>query len=390
MRNEFQDNNHAILKRRAFLKVGLCAGVIAGIGTVPVWGRGSQSPLLTPRTENGVDWYNVESWGIEGRGFGETQSYFDRLPAKAKGLVRDAVWNLSLHSAGMASRFKTDSPDIHVNYRLRSASLSMVHMPATGVSGIDFYGRTEAGEDRWVQVVRPTAQDVKARVFSGIDPGPEGGRLYTAYLPLYNGVERLEIGVKSGSLFTPILPRAEKPLLFYGTSIMHGACASRPGMSISALLGRRYDMPTVNLGFSGNGRLELELADLISEVDAAVYCVDCLPNLNPDQVAERTVPFFRRLRKHRPNTPIVMVEDRLFTNSPFFGSTRTRHEGNQKAFRAGHEELVKQGVTGLHYLRGHDLLGSDGEAATDGSHPNDLGFMRYADAYSKVLDPLLK
>ena len=149
-------------------------------------------------------------------------------------------------------------------------------------------------------------------------------------------------------------------------------------------------MPTVNLGFSGNGRLELELADLISEVDAAVYCVDCLPNLNPVQVAERTVPFFRRLRKHRPNTPIVMVEDRLFTNSPFFGTTRSRHEGNQKAFRAGYEELVKQGVTGLHYLRGHELLGSDGEAATDGSHPNDLGFMRYADAYSKVLDPLLK
>ncbi len=390
MRNRFQDNKHATIERRAFVKAGLCAGVSAGMGAVPVLGRGGRSPLLTPRTDNGVDWYNVESWGIEGRGFGDTQSYFDRLPAKAKGLVRDAVWNLSLHSAGMATRFKTDSSDIHVNYRLRSASLSMVHMPATGVSGIDFYGRTEAGEDRWVQVVRPNAQDVKTRVFSGIDPGPKGGRLYTAYLPLYNGVERLEIGVKSGSLFTPILPRAEKPLLFYGTSIMHGACASRPGMSISALLGRRYDMPTVNLGFSGNGRLELELADLISEVDAAVYCVDCLPNLNPVQVAERTVPFFRRLRKHRPNTPIVMVEDRLFTNSPFFGTTRSRHEGNQKAFRAGYEELVKQGVTGLHYLRGHELLGSDGEAATDGSHPNDLGFMRYADAYSKVLDPLLK
>ena len=390
MQIECQNQNKIGMQRRTFVKAGLWAGMSAGVWEVPVWGRGSRSPLLTPRTENGVDWYNVESWGIEGRGFGETQSYFDRLPAKAKGLVRDAVWNLSLHSAGMAVRFKTESSEIHVDYRLRSAGLSMVHMPATGVSGIDFYGRTESGDDRWVQVVRPTAQDVKTRVVNGIDPGPKGGRLYTAYLPLYNGVEKLEVGVKAGAIFTPILPRAEKPLLFYGTSIMHGACASRPGMTISALLGRRYDMPTVNLGFSGNGRLELELADLIGEVDAAVYCVDCLPNLNPDQVAERTVPFFRRLRKHRPDTPIVMVEDRLFTNSPFFGATRNRHEGNQKAFRAGYEELVKQGMAGLHYLRGKDLLGSDGEAATDGSHPNDLGFMRYADAYAKVLDPLLR
>ena len=373
------------MKRRSFIKAGIITSASVSTGLL----QANVSPELTPRTEGGLDWYNVESWGVEGRAFGDTDSYFDRLPRRAKGVVRDAVWSLSRHSAGMAVRFKTDSRDIHVDYRLRSANLSMVHMPATGVSGIDFYGRTNSGEDRWVQVVRPTSQNVKAHVISGIDPGPETGRLFTAYLPLYNGLEKLEIGVTSGARFTPVLPRSERPVLFYGTSIMHGACASRPGMSISALLGRRYDLPTVNLGFSGNGRLELELADMIGEVDAAVYCVDCLPNLNPPQVSERTVPFFKRLRKYRPNTPIVMVEDRWFTNAEFFGGTRGRHEGNQKAFREGYQQLVSEGVKNLHYLRGHELLGKDGEAATDGSHPNDLGFMRYAEAYAKVLDPLL-
>ena len=373
------------MKRRTFIKAGLSTAVSVSNGLL----QASETPVITPRTEDGVDWYNVENWGIEGRAFDDTDSYFDRLPGRAKGVVRDAVWSLSLHSAGMAVRFKTDSRDVHVDYRLRSANLSMVHMPATGVSGIDFYGRTESGEDRWVQVARPTSQNVKARVISGIDTGPDSGRLYTAYLPLYNGVQKLEIGVTSGAQFTPVLPRSELPILFYGTSIMHGACASRPGMSISALLGRRYDLPTVNLGFSGNGRLELELADLMGEVDAAVYCVDCLPNLNPSQVSERTVPFFKRLRRHRPNTPIVMVEDRWFTNAEFFGGTRGRHEGNQKAFREGYQQLVREGVKGLHYLKGEELLGKDGEAATDGSHPNDLGFVRYAEAYAKVLDPLL-
>ncbi|MBA63984.1 MAG: hypothetical protein CMJ76_16640 [Planctomycetaceae bacterium] len=374
------------MQRRMFIKTGILTGVNFSTGCV----RASSESQITPRTENGVDWYDVQSWGIEGRGFEDTDSYFDRLPKRAKGLVRDAVWNLSLHSAGMVVRFKTASPEIHVDYQLRSANLSMVHMPATGVSGIDFYGRTETGKDRWVQVVRPATQHVKTRVISGIDPGPEAGRLFTAYLPLYNGVKKLEIGVKSATRFTPVPPRTEKPILFYGTSIMHGACASRPGMSISALLGRRYNLPTVNLGFSGNGRLEMELADLIGEIDAAVYCIDCLPNLNPQQVKERTVPFFKRLRNHRPDTPIVMVEDRWFTNSQFFADTRSRHKGNQQAFREGYQQLLKEGVGGLHYLKGLNLLGDDGEAATDGSHPNDLGFMRYAQMYSKVLDPLLK
>lgn len=374
------------MERRTFIQSGLIAGACVATGVARI----GLSEQLNPRTEDGVDWYNVEDWGVEGRAFEDTDSYFDRLPRKAKGIVRDAVWNLSRHSAGMAVRFKTNSSDIHVDYRLRSANLSMVHMPATGVSGIDFYARTEAGDDRWVQVARPTSQNVKARVVNGIDPVSTDGRLFTAYLPLYNGVERFELGVKAGSRFLPITPRENKPIVFYGTSIMHGACASRPGMTISGLLGRRYDMPTVNLGFSGNGRLELELADLLGEVDAAVYCVDCLPNLNPTQVAERTVPFFKRLRQHRPETPIVLVEDRWFTNSEFFEGTRARHQGNQKAFRAGYEQLLKDGVTGLHYLKGLELLGDDGEAATDGSHPSDLGFMRYAEAYSKVLDPLLK
>jgi hypothetical protein len=84
-----------------------------------------------------------------------------------------------------------------------------------------------------------------------------------------------------------------------------------------------------------------------------------------------------------------MVEDRWFTNAEFFGGTRGRHEGNQKAFREGYQQLVREGVKGLHYLKGEELLGKDGEAATDGSHPNDLGFVRYAEAYAKVLDPLL-
>ena len=267
----------------------------------------------------------------------------------------------------------------------------MAHMPATGVSGIDLYGRNEAGEDRWVTVTRPASQHVEAKLFSGIDPRPNGQpRLYTAYLPLYNGVEKVEFGVPKGTVFKPIAPRKEKPIVFYGTSIMHGACASRPGMSISALIGRRYDLPTINLGFSGNGRLELEVGKYLAQLDPAVYCIDCLPNLTSPQVGERAEPLVNQLREAHPETPIVLVEDRTYTNAPFFASSRKRHAASRKELRSTFEKLKAAGDKNLYYLEGEIQLGDDGEAATDGSHPNDLGFMRYADAYATVLDPLLK
>ncbi len=160
-------------------------------------------------------------------------------------------------------------------------------------------------------------------------------------------------------------------------------------MALPAILGRWYNRPVINLGFSGNGMLELELADLLGELDASVYCVDCLPNLVPELVKQRTIPFIERLRKHKPDTPILMVEDRTYTHSPFFRSLRDRHTGSRGAFRAGFEALKKAGDENLHYLEGKDLLGSDGEAATDGSHPNDLGFMRYAEHYKVALDQII-
>jgi lysophospholipase L1-like esterase len=266
----------------------------------------------------------------------------------------------------------------------------MPHMPATGVSGIDLYARDDQGRDRWLGVARPTAQDVEARLADGIDSLPDGQpRLYTAYLPLYNGVESMEIGVPAKRRFAGVAPRTEKPLVFYGTSIMHGACASRPGMSITGILGRRLQRPVINLGFSGNGRLETEVGAFLAELDPAVYVIDCLPNVRATEVAARTEPLVRQLREARPNTPILLVEDRTYTNARFFQSSRARHAASRAALREAFDKLQADGVTQLYYLEGDSLLGSDGEAATDGSHPNDLGMVRYADAYEPILRKIL-
>ena len=222
-----------------------------------------------------------------------------------------------------------------------------------------------------------------------VDPRISGERLYTVYLPLYNGVESLEIGVPEGSVFRPVAPRRRKPILFYGTSIMHGACASRPGMAMTAILGRRLDTPVINLGFSGNGRMEKEVGALLAELDPAAYVIDCLPNMTGEMIAERAEPLGRQLRAARPETPILFVEDRTDANAWLYESRRERHRSRREALRAAFEALKADGLGGLHYLPGDGLLGLDSEATTDGSHPNDLGMVRYADAYEKVLRRIL-
>ncbi len=337
-----------------------------------------------------IEWTDIRQLGVEGQGWRDTKAPFDRLPARAEGKVRDAVWSLSRHSAGMHVRFITDATNIHARWAVTSSNLAMPHMAATGVSGLDLYVKTEKGDWRWLAVGKPDKQTNNAALVSNLPPGR---REYLLYLPLYNGARFVEVGVPSGATLQKAglwgdAPR--KPILFYGTSILHGACASRPGMVHSAILGRRFQFPHLNLGFSGNGRMEPELADLLAELDPSVYVLDCLPNMDAKEVTERVEPFVRRLRAAHPTTPIVLVEDRSYADSFLVASKREHNDSSRAALKAAFDRLRQSGVKELHYLKGANLLGDDGEGTVDSSHPNDLGFMRQADAHAAVLGPLLK
>lgn len=333
--------------------------------------------------KDGLAWHDVTTWGIEGRILPdqERKVWFDRLPASAEDTVTPSVWSLSRDTAGMMVRFKTDASAIHVHYKLRKANLAMPHMPATGVSGVDLYARDQSGRWRWVQVTKPAAQEVKAEVISGLAPGL---REYAAYLPLYNGVESMSVGVKPGSQFEGLTPR-EKPIVFYGTSITHGACASRPGMVHTAILGRRLDMPVVNLGFSGNGRMDQAVGEFLVQIDAAAYVIDCLPNMGPADVSQKCVPLVKQIRAAKPDTPILLVEDRRFTNEWITPAKKIFHDENHAALKQAYESLVQDGITGLSYIPGDVLYGDDSEGATDASHANDLGFMRQADVFEPFI-----
>jgi hypothetical protein len=354
----------------------------------PDTSRSDPATVASPIATDNLAWHDVTTWGAEGREWTEMERlrWFDRFPAEAEKTVTEAVWKLSRDSAGMMVRFKTDATAIHVHYKLSKAALAMPHMPATGVSGIDFYARDAAGQWRWVQVTMPKEQEVRAEIVSGLAPGD---REYAAYLPLYNGVESLEIGVPSGAKFAGLAPRV-KPIVFYGTSITQGACASRPGMAHTAILGRRFDMPVVNLGFSGNGHMDAAVGALLTKIDAAVYVIDCLPNMDPADVRAKCAPLVKQLRAAKPDTPIALVEDRRYTNDWITPAKAKFHDDNHAALREAFATLQAGGVKNLFYIPGDHLYGDDTEGATDGSHASDLGFMRQADVMEPVLRSALR
>lgn len=340
-------------------------------------------------------WVDARELTVEGKGWEDTASFYDRLPARAQGVVRDPVWDLSHHSAGLCVRFVTDAPSIAVRWTLISDNLAMTHMPATGVSGVDLYARTltvdEAatlgpGQWRWLGIGQPQRGGTNEAVLaSGL---PAVRREYLLYLPLYNGVQAVAIGVPASAALEPGLPRPAdraKPVVVWGTSIVQGGCASRPGMAYPAILGRYLDRPMINLGFSGNGQLEIEVARLLAELDAAAYVLDCLPNLGPEAVAQRTGPVVETLRAAHPDTPIILVENITYQGSWIYPEADRGHTAKNVALRQVYTQLQAAGVPHLYYVSGDSLLGEDMEGTVDGTHATDLGFLRMAQALEPVI-----
>lgn len=336
-----------------------------------------------------VIWYDAKALPIEGKGWTDTEAYYDRLPARAKETVRGAVWSLSKNSAGMAIRFVTDSDKIAARWTVAKKSLAMAHMPATGVSGLDLYVK-DGKVWRWIGNGRPGSTTNQKTLAGGI---PAGAHEYLIYLPLYNGTKELEIGIRKGKTLAKAPPRPGrrgKPIVYYGTSIAQGGCAARPGMVHTSILGRMLDWHVINLGFSGNGQMEMALEKLIAELDAAMVVLDCLPNLKPALVTERTEPFVKALRKARPDVPIVLVENIAYQAGYFLPGPRESYQSKNAALKAAYDRLVAAGVKGLTYIPGDRLLGTDGEATVDGTHCTDLGYMRMAEFMAPILRRVLE
>lgn len=334
-------------------------------------------------------WHNplVSGNNIHGRGFAIDN--YTRLPDDAQGKVRGDVWGLSRNSAGLWIAFTTDSPDITVQYTVAGGH-SMPHMPATGVSGVDLYnGRGERcfGSYSFGTPVTYTYKGLPDTLPTG-----NGGGSYTLYLPLYNTVTGMKVGVRKGSSFTFTPSTSEQlPVVVYGTSIAQGACASRPGMAWTNILHRKLGMPVVNLGFSGNGRLEPEVIDYVTAIPAALYVVDCMPNMyvSEDSIYRLVMNAVHQFRQARPEVPILLVEHPGYSDRATNAIRRSEDERVDRAQQKAYADLRREGVKGLYYLS-REELGMPADGMVDHIHPSDFGMEAYAKAYQKVIGKILK
>ena len=352
----------------------------------------SGAPLLAqtaaaPAPE--LEWVDARKLTVEGLGFKDVKLPYDRLPGRAEGVVPPPVWNLSRDSAGALVRFTAATTEIHARWTISNRNLASANITAIASSGLDLYAKTDAGKWRWLGMGQPAFPDSTAALIRGI---PAAQREFMVYLPLRNGVASLEFGVPKGATIKPgpARPAGSKPIVFYGTSITHGIGASRAGMTHVAILGRTFNREVINLGFAGAGRMEPEVVKLVAELDPAVFVLDCLPNMAAQLVTERTVPGVKLLRAAHPDTPILLAEDRNFQNGFLVEARRKANEAKHAALREAFAALQKENVPHIYYLEGANLLGDDGEGTVDGSHPTDLGFVRQAAEFERVLRPVLK
>ncbi|MAJ51925.1 MAG: acetylhydrolase [Flammeovirgaceae bacterium] len=363
--------------------------------------------LAMSQSDSNFKWWNPtahEFQVIEGQAwFDEVQESYDRLPHRVVDKVDPEIWGLSKHSAGLMIRFRSNAKEIKIRYQTQDENLRyMDHMSTTGVSGLDLYAINSDGMEVWCAAGR-TFGDTITYAYGLLNPNDgyhDRGREYRLYLPLYNQVNWMEIGVDEQVYFEPLPVRKELPIVVYGTSIAQGACASRPGMAWTSILGRKMDRPLINLGFSGSGTFDVPVIDLMSEIDAKIYVLDCLPNLsaynwknleieNELELKERILLGIKTLRKRQPMVPILLVEHAGYTQAIVSEKKKIEFSQVNQVQQQVFHELKKQGMENIFYLTKEEI-GLKMDDTVDGIHPTDLGMMKYAAGYEKKLRDVLK
>lgn len=333
--------------------------------------------LYADEESNSVKYYNGNDFLIQGRALPETEreNSFDRLPLSYKEKVRPAVWDLGKNSAGISVDFQTNSREIWVKWQLLN-DFHMNHMAGTGIRGIDLYCKIK-NEWQYVKTAIPAGKTNEKQLIKNLSGKMENYRLY---LPLYDGVENLEIGIDSTAKIKSA-KKLRRPLIFYGTSITQGGCASRPGMAYTSIISRKINRECINLGFSGNGRMEPPIAELISRTEAEFIIIDCLPNMKASDVEANTQKLVQILREKKPELPIVLVENVIYETAWFDQEQMKTLRQKNQTLKAEYEKMIQQGVERLFYIEAESLMSDIHEGTVDGVHLTDLGFMRIADKF---------
>lgn len=334
--------------------------------------------ILQTSASQSIIFTDAAEFPVYGKVTDSTSARYERLPSELLGVSREPVWYLGRHSAGLYVRFRSNSTSIHLRWE-STFNNTMTHMTDTGTKGLDLYTLTDGGW-RHVCSAQPQGKTSERCVIADMDPVD---REYMLYLSLYDGVSSLAIGVDEGAVLEqPAVdsPRTDRPVVMYGTSILQGGCANRPGMAHTNILSRRLDREVINLGFSGNALLDMEIARLMASVeDPALFVLDYAPNAYADMIDDSGEKFFRVIREAHPDVPVIFIEDVIFPHTAYDNRIREEVCMKNQAQKRLYLRLKKSGEKKIYYISAEGMIGDDGEATVDGIHFTDLGMMRYVD-----------
>jgi len=323
-----------------------------------------------------MKWIEFPDERLELRGlywFNEHSPALLRLPERARGDVRPEIWNLGEQPSGGRVRFATDSSSLTIRASYNHLFIPMENMCRIGQTGLACYI-----DDAFARVAHPAEKELEAQLFAGRRRETAS---VTVYLPLYHPVAKVAFGFDDDAEVGPAREFAtRKPVAFYGSSITQGGCASQSGNSYQAMLGRGLNVDFVNLGFSGNGIGEPEVAKLFAEIDASCFVIDFAVNCaSVEQLRDAYAPFLQTVRDAHSETPMICVTPIFATPEAWEADALGRLTGMRELIREAVAARVAAGDGHISLVEGFDMLGpADGDGLVDGVHPNDLGFSRMA------------
>lgn len=311
--------------------------------------------------------------------------YFHRVDTAKYHSMPPKVKKLFTNSAGLAISFTTNSPVIKAKWTVPD-NPQLPNLTRIAQKGLDLYIKRD-GKWQFAGVGMPGGVTTERVLVDNMGTEEKECLLY---LPLYDELKSLEIGVPADSYIHKGENPFKEKIVVYGSSILQGASASRPGLAYPARLSRSSGYNFINMGLSGSGKMEKEVAEMLANIDADAFILDCIPNPSPKEIEERTVDFVMTLRQKHPDVPIIVIQTLMRETGNFNLKVRENVKRQNAAITEQMEVLRKKGVKNLYFIKEDSFLGTDHEGTIDGAHPNDLGFDRILKKYKPAIGKILK
>ena len=337
----------------------------------------------------GILWYevNAKDMDLYGTAKGDGCSLTTRVPEDIAKNINNGVYNLRAFAAGVRLRFGTDSSTIAIRAEYGDR-IEPTCMSVCGIYGFDLYKCDDSGEETFVHTFRPSV-DFDRQILANDPYRTKDNDLtyYTLNFPLFSEVKKLYIGIDTNSVLKRgIKYKNSLPVVFYGSSITHGAAASRSGNTYESFISQKYNINYTNLGFAGAAKAEETMANYLASLKMSVFVSDYDHNAKtPEYLEDTHYNLYKIIRQKNPDIPYVMISAPNFIHNPELLAKR------RDIIKASYARAVANGDKNVYFIDGETLLkGEFEESCTiEGCHPNDIGFLRMSRIIGDILNEIM-